>query len=267
MNNWDKVFWMLFVLLQFAIIVTNIWFYNPVGFIVGLVLIVAGFAKLGSDIAHKKVRQDVLENKDSIKKMTNWLNRQYELTKGIKEIHERRFHRMDKKRMELEEDFEKSLREIAGKMIDIENRLSLISRALVAQRSLEGAHKSAEAVWRDLTALAGSRKSITTLSRGIRNRILDVRSDRIVLRSDLTKKERHVLKDEFRHFWEILNSRKKLHFPQDIKDPKMVRAGSIIISFLARLPYIEHSVKPRVLYFTGRDTHSLGTLKTYAKTI
>ncbi len=47
----------------------------------------------------------------------------------------------------------------------------------------------------------------------------------------------------------------------------MVRAGSIIVSFLARLPYIEHSIKPRVLHLVDSDTHALGTLKMYGKTI
>jgi hypothetical protein len=153
-------------------------------------------------------------------------------------------------------------------MIDIENRLSLVSRAVISQSSLKGAKKSAErlfdSVWKDVTKMAGRKKSIPTLSRGIKNSILAVHKDKIVLRSELTKKKRTVMKEEFEHFWELLSRKKRLHFPHDIQDPAMVRAGSIIISFLARLPRVQHSIKPRVLYLTGQDTHSLGKLKAYA---
>lgn len=267
MNKWDKIFWMLFVLLQISIILGNLWFYSPIGVILGFVVIVAGFAKVGDYVFHKKMKQEVLENKETMKKMTNWLNRQYELTQGIKDIHERRLHKLDRKRTDLEENVERRYTMLTGKMIDIENRLSLVSRALLSQKSLGVMHKSAEAVWKDITNLASGKKSISTLSRGVKNKILAVHKDKIVLRSELTKKERTVLKQEFHHFWEILSQHKKLHFPHDIEDPKMIRSGSIIISFLARLPYVEHSVKPRVLYLTEHDTHTLGTLKTYAKTI
>jgi hypothetical protein len=125
-------------------------------------------------------------------------------------------------------------------------------------------HRSSDAVWDDITKLAKSTKNISTLSRGVKNKIMSVHPDKIMLRSELTKTERTILKEEFGHFWDVLKAEKKLHFPKDIQDPKLVRAGSIIISFLARLPYIEHSVKPRMLYLMDQDTHDFGTLKGFS---
>jgi hypothetical protein len=266
MNKFDRTFWMLFVLLEIAIILGNAWFYSPVGIILGFVVIVAGFAKVGDHVFHTKMEKDVLENSQKMKKVTNWLNSQHELTQGIKNLHENRFHKLDRKRSDLEDNIDKSYRELAGKIIDVENRLSLVSRALVSQsqKSLGVVERTAESVWHDITSLAGKDKTITTLSRGVKNKILAVKPDKIVLRSELTKTERSVLKEEFQHFWSILSRQKKLRFPHDIKDPKMIRAGSIIISFLARLPYIEHSVKPRVLHLADSNTHPMGTLKVYA---
>jgi hypothetical protein len=260
----------MFVLLEAVIILGNVWFYHPIGIIMGFIVIVAGFAKVSDHVFHKDMHGKVLENKASMKKMTNWMNNQYELTKGLRTIHDSRIHKLDGKRTNLEEHVEKKYRELAGKIIDLENRLSLVSRALLSQskRTVAAAesavHKSSDAVWDDITKLAKTSKDISTLSRGVKNKILSVHPDKITLRSELTKSERTVLKEEFSHFWKILRAKKKLHFPKDVTDPKLVRAGSIIISFLARLPYIEHGVKPRVLYLMDKDTHDMGTLKGYA---
>jgi hypothetical protein len=272
MNKWDRIFWMLFVLLEIAVILGSVWFYSPALFIVGFVIIVAGFSKVGEHVRHQDTRHELLKNREKMEKMTNWLNSQYELTQGIKNLHDHRLHKMDMKRADIEGTIDKKYTELAGKMIDIENRLSLVSRALLSQTqkapvAVENAiGRTADAVWKDITKLAG-KKTISTLSRGIKNSILKVRPDRIVLRSEMTNTERSVLKEEFDHFWNILSKQKKLRFPHDIKEPQMVRAGSIIVSFLARLPYIEHSIKPRVLHLVGSDTHALGTLKVYGKTI
>ncbi len=267
MNRWDRAFWMMFVLLEAAIIIGNVWFYHPIGIIMGFIVIVAGFAKVGDHVFHKDMRSKVLENKETMKKMTNWLNRQYELTQGLKTLHDSRIHKLDGKRTDLEDHVDRKYRELAGKIIDMENRLSLVSRALLSQskKTVSAAvHRSSDAVWDDITKLAKTSKDISTLSRGVKNKILSIHPDKITLRSEMTNSERTVLKEEFSHFWDILKAKKKLHFPKDIQDPKLVRAGSIIISFMARLPYIEHGVKPRVLYLMDKDTHDIGTLKGYA---
>ena len=267
MNRWDRAFWAMFVILEVAIIIGNVFFYSPIGIIMGFIVIIAGFAKVSDHVFHRDMHSKVLENKESMKKMTNWMNNQYELTKGLRTIHDSRIHKLDGKRTDLEEHVERKYRELAGKIIDLENRLSLVSRALLSQskKAVEATvHTSTDTFWDDITKLAKTSKNISTLSRGVKNKILSVHPDKIILRSELTKSERTVLKEEFSHFWKILNAKKKLHFPKDIQDPKLVRAGSIIISFLARLPYIEHGVKPRVLYLMDKNTHDMGTLKSYA---
>jgi hypothetical protein len=273
MNTFDRMFWILFVFLEVAVMAATAFAFSPVLLIVGFAVIVAGFAKVGEHAMHESVRSEVIDNRKKMDKITNWLMNQYELTQGVKTLHDSRFHRIDKKRSEIEEDIEKRYRELAGKIIDVENRLSLVSRAVISQSNSAAAamqkkagalQKTADSVWEDVTELAGKSKTISTLSRGVKNTILGVHPEKITLRSELTKKEREILKEEFGMFWEMLSRKKELRFPHDVKDPAMVRAGSIIISFLARLPYVEHSVKPRALYLMDKDTHALGTLKAYA---
>lgn len=268
MNRYDHVFWMLFVLLEFTIILGTIWFFHPIVVIVGFVVIVAGFAKIGDFLHLETIKNDIKDHKDTVKKMTDWLNRQYELTQGIKTLHESRFHRLDGKGTEVDEKLDKNYRELVGKIIDVENRLSLVSRAVISQNAPKKAVKSIEpvfeSVWKDITHMAKNRKTISTLSRGVKNKILAVKHESLLLRSELTKKDRIIKKGEFEHFWNVLKRKGKLNFPTDIKDPKMIRFGSIIISFLARLPHVEHGVKPRALYLMDSDTHSLGSLKMHS---
>ncbi len=281
MHKHDKVFWMLFVLLEFAIVLGSAWSFTPIGAIVGFVLLGVAFARFGDYLLHKERTAQMNRHNNAIERMKSWLNNQYELTQGIKDLHDYRFHKMERKKIEIDEKVERKYRELAGKIIDVENRLNLVSRALIAQRHaqaetpiivevpkvVEKPLDAFENVWEALTGIAEKKGHVNTLSRNVKNKITDVGSNAIKLKSELTNKERTILKEEFRHFWDILKKAKKLDFTKDVDDPKLVRLGSIIISFLARLPNVEHDLKPRMLYLMEHNTHTLGTLKRHRKRI
>jgi hypothetical protein len=281
MHKHDKVFWMLFVLLELAIIMGNIWAFTPIGAILGFVLIGVAFARFGDYILHKERTAQMKSHNNAIERMKSWLNNQYELTQGIKELHDYRFHKLESKKIEIDENVERKYRELVGKIIDVENRLNLVSRAVIAQRQqpvatpitaevpkmVEKPLDAFENVWEALTGLAERKGHVNTLSRNVKNKVMDVGTNAIKLKSELTKKERVILKEEFRHFWDILKKKGKLDFTKDVDDPKLVRLGSIIISFLARLPNVEHDLKPRMLYIMEHNTHTLGTLKRHRKRI
>ena len=277
MNGWDKAFWLLFIAIEASIVGANVFFFSALGVILGFAVVAAGLAKVGESAFHMRASRELSDQKETVKKLTAWLNRQYELTQGIRGIYDHRFHHHDRKRGELQDDIDRKYRELAGKIIDVENRMNLISKALLSHtRSAVAvsvavpaapAGRTFPAVWGDIRRMAERSASIFTLSRGVRNAIVSVTGDSIVLRSELTGKERSLRRDDFLHFWSILNDRKRLNFLKDIKDPKLVRLGSIVVSFLARLPYVEHGVKPRMLYLMDADTHELGTLRTSAQRI
>ena len=269
MHKYDKTFWMMFVFLEFAIIMGNVWFFSPLGVI------------LGDYILHKEREAQMKRHNQSIEKMKSWLNNQYHLTQGIRDLHDYRFHSMDRKKAELDEKIEEKYRELAKKIIEIENRLNLVSRVVISQnrpqtqqpveaaypKPAEKALDAFESVWESITELAEKRGTVRTLSRGIRNKVIEVGSNGIKLRSEITKKERPILKQEFKHFWDILKRKGSLEFTKDVDDPRLVRLGSVIISFLARLPNVEHDIKPRVLYLMEHNTHTLGTLRRHRKRI
>ena len=276
MHKYDKTFWMLFVLLELTIIMGNVWFFSPLCVILGFVVLGVAFARFGDYILHKERETQMKRHNQAIEKMKSWLNNQYHLTQGIRDLHDYRFHSMDRKKADLEEKIEDKYTDLAKKIIEVENRLNLVSRVVIAQnraetpqqpeppKPAEKAMDAFESVWENITELAEKRGTVRTLSR---NKVTEVGSNGIKLRSEITKKERSILKHEFRHFWDILKKRGSLDFTKDVEDPRLVRLGSVIISFLARLPNVEHDLKPRVLYLMQHNTHTLGTLKRHRKRI
>ncbi|RLE53980.1 MAG: hypothetical protein DRJ26_02495 [Candidatus Methanomethylicota archaeon] len=103
--------------------------------------------------------------------------------------------------------------------------------------------------------------SISTLGLGIKVKIVDVKDDRIIVYSEKTKKTRVLSKKRFKPFWEALLKRGFLHYKKDLHQSDWAGTGAIIIAFLARLPYIEYSVSPCILYLKREYTHKIGTLK------
>jgi hypothetical protein len=274
MHRYDKIFWMLFVLLEAAIIAGNAWNYTPMGAIMGFLVLAIGFARFGDYVSHKEREIAMKGHENSIEKMKGWLNNQYQLTQGIRDLHDYRLHNMEKRKIELEEKLEQNYRELAGKIMAVENRLNLVSRVVIAQKQAKfedpAPAKAAdpfEDAWNAIVGMARKEGSIVTLSRNVRNNVTEAGERMIKLQSELTGKERTILKDELRHFWDILQKKGKLNFTRDVSDPKLVRMGSVIVSLLARLPNVEHSLKPRVLYFMEHETHAPGTLRRHGKRI
>lgn len=275
MHRYDKIFWVLFVMLEAAIVIGNVWNYTPMGAIIGFLVLAIGFARFGDYMVHKEREEAMKKHNSAIEKMKAWLNNQYQLTQGIKELHDYRLHNMEKRKIDLDEKIEKNYRELAGKIMDIENRVNLVSKVVISQQKRDIAGEARkpvekpadpfEAAWKTVKEIARRDGHVTTLSRSIRNSVIEAGENIIRLQSELTRKERTILKDEFRQFWEILRKKGSLNFTKDVTDPKLVRLGSVVVSLLAMLPNVEHSLKPRTLYMTEKDTHAPGTLKMRGK--
>ncbi|MCS7385194.1 MAG: hypothetical protein NDF55_00445 [archaeon GB-1867-005] len=120
---------------------------------------------------------------------------------------------------------------------------------------------SFEYVWRDILQIAKKLSSISTLGLGVTVKIEDVKDDRIIVYSERTGKRRVLKKERFKPFWNALLRRGSLNYKKDLKPSDWAGAGAIIIAFLARLPYIEYSLQPCILYLKSENTHSIGTLK------
>ncbi len=75
------------------------------------------------------------------------------------------------------------------------------------------------------------------------NQIVEVRPNEILVISERTGKERLVKKEDVRGDWEILVRKGSLRCGEEKS-----WHGSIVAAFLARLPYVKFTLKPRTLY-------------------
>jgi hypothetical protein len=100
-----------------------------------------------------------------------------------------------------------------------------------------------EKVWEDILEFAERERSVRTLDQKILNRVVDVQKDQIVVVSERTGKERPVKKEDVKADWEILAGKGTL-----VNGEEKSWHGSIIAAFLAQLPYISYTLRPRTLY-------------------
>lgn len=110
--------------------------------------------------------------------------------------------------------------------------------------------KSFDEVWRDLVSYAETNRTISTLDHSKANEILDIGKDKIIVRPRGTQKEQVLLKDDFRHVWNILTKNGSLELKET--KPELMYKKSIIFAFLASLSYI-NSAKTKPLKIFLRE--------------
>ena len=97
-----------------------------------------------------------------------------------------------------------------------------------------------EQVWADIQNVLQDRKEVRTLCKGIRNDIVDVGADYVVLMSEKpvkgVRKERFIAKSDFEYVWNKLAS-SGVYTLEDISGVRGRR--SIICAILALLDYVE----------------------------
>lgn len=108
---------------------------------------------------------------------------------------------------------------------------------------IKGKTPDFEEVWKGILDIARTKTSIKTLGMGVDNRIIAVNPDKIIVVSERTGKERAVRKDVVKLDWEILASKGSLRIGEEKS-----WHGSIVATFLAELPFVDYTLKPRTLY-------------------
>ena len=114
-----------------------------------------------------------------------------------------------------------------------------------------------EQVWQQIREIASLSPVIHTLSQKVPNKIIHVDEDAIFVVSERTDREREVEKKMFQMFWEVLEQQGQM-VQEDVPYPLH---GRIIMAILARLPYVEYSLKPQTLYLMQKRTHEIGTIR------
>lgn len=108
---------------------------------------------------------------------------------------------------------------------------------------IKSAIQNLEEVWEEILDIARRKDSIQTLGLELNNEIIAIKPDKIIVISERTGKERPVRKEDVRMDWEILASKGSLRIGEEKS-----WHGSIVAEFLAELPFIDYTLRPRTLY-------------------
>ncbi len=133
MITWNTIFWILFVILGAAIIFQTAFniFFLDIAF--GLMVIVIGIHKINEELSNREFERQKKEFAESIRYLTNWMDKSHSLTRNLKERHENRLYHLDVKRADLDEKIEKTQRDLIRKMVEIENRLNDATKVIVQE--------------------------------------------------------------------------------------------------------------------------------------
>lgn len=130
MNNLNKVFWVLFIVIGAFIIVGALGIIF-VDILIGLAVIVIGIHKLEEEFKSKRIFREQEKTNNDIHSISRWMESSDVLTQSMKTRNENRFFHIDNKRAALERELEEKYRDLARKTLELDNKFNEISRAFV----------------------------------------------------------------------------------------------------------------------------------------
>lgn len=124
LKHYNKIFWIIFALAG-AMFITAIFLgYFFLDLVLGLVLVVAGVHRIGEEFFNRSMRKSQDESVRTINELLQWAQKSYDYTRDFKDRHEKRLHRLDTKRANLENKTEEQFRDAVKKIIEVENKLN-----------------------------------------------------------------------------------------------------------------------------------------------
>jgi methylated-DNA-protein-cysteine methyltransferase-like protein len=132
-EHWDKIFWLMFLIIGASLITGTMAGLLPFEYLVimGLFIVIIGAGKLGDEVGKHKL----LNYQDDVYKKVYQLSQQLEHTFNLTSMHvnktEFRLQKLDQRRKEAETRAEKNYRDLARKLIEMENRMNKVSRIMV----------------------------------------------------------------------------------------------------------------------------------------
>jgi len=141
------VFWVCFVLMGAGIALMA-----PLEIVIGLLVIMLGISRISIELGNKRASRERKEIQQALENMSKWLQRDYELIQGIQQKYDRRFFRLAKKEAETRKRIEKgqsgvkkemdqNYRDVARKILQLDNKLMEISRAFLTKPPRSGRKK------------------------------------------------------------------------------------------------------------------------------
>ncbi|UCC91454.1 MAG: methylated-DNA--[protein]-cysteine S-methyltransferase [Candidatus Aenigmatarchaeota archaeon] len=132
-RHWDKVFWVVFVVMGIFVVAGEAIALISFEFflVLGLFMVIIGAGKLAEEISKNRLvnYQDDLYRK--IHQISQHLERTFNLADSYKNKTEFRLHKLDQRRKMIEINTEKKYRDLARKIIELENRVNRVSKIMI----------------------------------------------------------------------------------------------------------------------------------------
>ncbi len=127
LSHYNKLFWLLFAIaggIFIASVLLGILSMMYLDLVLGIVLVAAGIHRTGDEFFNRSIKSAHEDSVRTINELLQWAEKSYDYTRDFKDRHERRFHRLDRKRAEHENKTEDLFRDAVKKIIQIENRVN-----------------------------------------------------------------------------------------------------------------------------------------------
>jgi len=131
MKYWNGAFWLLFVIMGALIATSSFLRVLFLDIILGFLVVAVGIMKLSEEFASRSVDNRHKNIHESINFLSHRLDNGDAFNTRIKERHENRFMHLDRKRVGIERTMEDNYDSLAKKIIQQENKLNDVTKALV----------------------------------------------------------------------------------------------------------------------------------------
>ncbi|MBI4176727.1 MAG: hypothetical protein HY518_05965, partial [Candidatus Aenigmarchaeota archaeon] len=122
-NHWNRLFWALFVVAGIAIAVSTLTASFLADVLLGVLIVAIGVQKIGEELHSKGMAARYRKVQENLESMTGTLENSHYFAKQTRDKHESRFHSMESKRIELAKKIDSNYRDLAGRMIALENTM------------------------------------------------------------------------------------------------------------------------------------------------
>ena len=131
MTHWNRLFWLLFVLMGLLVITASFMRVLFLELMLGFLVIAMGLLKMSEELASREIVTRHGSINESIRYLTHQIDSNSMLTNRLKERHEHRLLHLDTKRADIEKSIEEKYDSLAKKLIQQENKLNDAAKAIV----------------------------------------------------------------------------------------------------------------------------------------
>ena len=131
-KHWDKIFWIFFALMGLAIVAAQSAGVVSVDFfiVMGVFLVVVGSGKLAEEISKRRLISYQNDTYRKLHQLSQNLERTFNIASMNKDKTEFRIEKLHQSRKETEKKMGKNYRDLARKIIELENRMNKLAKAV-----------------------------------------------------------------------------------------------------------------------------------------